>query len=351
MSHLKLVQNSVINKAEGKIPSVIAVAAGKGGVGKSTVAVNLALALKAQGHRVGLLDADIYGPSLVQMLPDGLEPIEDPEKPERLLPAQAFGIPFISVAHFRKEAAIVRAPIANQIIEQFLTIVDWGDLEYLIVDFPPGTGDIQLTLMQKGSFTSAIVVTTPQKVATLDVRKAMQLFEQMSIPIAGVVENMSYLHVGREKVFPFGQGGGSELAKEFSVPLLAQIPIDPLISEMGDSGNSLLEAKGSDLAGKMMQLAQRVKEREKTIQLPEISVRQVASDQLEFLIDGVWQSISASMIQNQCPCASCHGKKKEEKEVSILEFSPVGRYAIRLQFSIGCSRGIYPYSQLIKLCL
>lgn len=354
MTGIKIVQEAKSAVTTSYIKSILAVAAGKGGVGKSTVSVNLALALREQGFKVGLLDADVYGPSIQQMLPVGMEPVEDPENPERLLPALAFGISVISVAHFRRGAAIVRAPIANQIIEHFLTVVDWGELDYLILDLPPGTGDIQLTLMQKAKITAAIVVTTPQIVATIDVRKAIQLFQRMEIPVLGVVENMSFFEREGEKFFPFGEGGGEELAKDFSIPLLCQIPIDPKISEMGDKGESLLEkARDSTSAQVFLELAKRVAKEEKGIHKEEISVRQTDPGQLEFFIEDVWHRLDISEIQKHCPCAKCskisYEKKTSASTVSLLEFSFVGRYALKLKFTSGCIQGIYPFSLLKKL--
>lgn len=351
MSGLKIIQKTQSNSS---IKTIIAIAAGKGGVGKSTIAVNLSLALKEQGFQVGLLDADVYGPSIGQMLPEGMEPVEDPKNPEKLLPALAFGIKVISVAHFRKGAAIVRAPIANQIIEHFLGVVDWGELDYLILDLPPGTGDIQLTLMQKAKISAAIVVTTPQVVATLDVQKAIQLFQRMEIPVLGIVENMSFFEEGEKTYFPFGKGGGTNLAKQFSLPLLCQIPIDSKISEMGDCGGSLFETvPHSASAAVFSDLAAMVLEKEKTIDKEEIPMRLKDPYQLEFLIDGKWSSLSVAEIQKHCPCAKClqssFDKKNLDNRVSLLEFSPVGRYALKLKFSSGCNQGIYPFSLVKKL--
>jgi ATP-binding protein involved in chromosome partitioning len=337
MSSLTVVQDS---PKKNRIRSVWAIAAGKGGVGKSTVSVNLALALKAKGFKVGLLDADIYGPSLEQMLPKGMEPVEDLENPEKLLPGLAHGIPFISVAQFKKKASIVRAPIANQIIDQFLNIVDWGELDYLLIDFPPGTGDIQLTLMQKASISAAIMVTTPQTVSTLDVSKAMQLFRKMEIPILGVVENMSFFDVAGQRVYPFGEGGAEALSKEFSVPILGKIPLDPSISLAGDSGMVLAEYEP------FRQCLDEALLLEKKLSNDEILIRQRDHNHLEIFFEGQWQGLSLQKIQEHCPCAACERKKKSDASVSLLEFSPVGRYAIKIKFSSGCSQGIYPHSLL-----
>lgn len=223
------------------VKSVIAIAAGKGGVGKSTVAVNLALALQHQGYKVGILDSDLYGPSVRKMLPESQPPAQ---KGQLLIPALCQGIKVISMAYFRQtnEATVVRAPIANNIITQFIQGVDWGDLDYLLIDFPPGTGDIQLTLSQQANLTGAIVVTTPQEVAILDVRKAMHMFDQLKVPIVGIIENMSaYYHPGSdERICIFGSGGGRKLAEQSGVPFLGEVPIDPQICLCGDSGKRFI---------------------------------------------------------------------------------------------------------------
>lgn len=218
---------------------MIAVAAGKGGVGKSTVTVNLALALNQAGFKVGILDADLYGPSLRRMLPEDNLPMQ---KGPTLIPAICRGIRVMSMAFFRQDnlATAVRAPIANSLIGQFLDQVEWGPLDYLLIDFPPGTGDIQLTLSQKAKLTGALMVTTPQQVAVMDVRKAMHLFAQVQVPIIGIIENMSYFVHAGETIRIFGEGGGRALADETGVPFLGQIPVDPLVSLSGDRGSSII---------------------------------------------------------------------------------------------------------------
>lgn len=229
-----------------QINHVIAIAAGKGGVGKSTVTVNLALALKLLGFSVGILDADIYGPSIRKMLPEDKMPVQ---KGQTIVPAQCQGIQMISMAYFRKEqeASAVRAPIANGLIMQFIKSVQWGQLDYLLLDFPPGTGDIQLTLSQQANVTGAVMVTTPQEVAVLDVKKAMNMFSHVKIPIIGIVENMSYFanpSTG-ERAYIFGKGGGDRLAKASGLPLLGEIPVDPSISHCGDKGLSLFSEENA----------------------------------------------------------------------------------------------------------
>lgn len=343
MAILKVLQDAQPNSSLSSVKTVLAVAAGKGGVGKSSVAVNLALALKSRGYKVGLLDADVYGPSLEQMLPKGIEPAENLEDPTKLLPGLSLGISFISVAHFKKEASIVRAPIANQIIAQFLETVQWGELDFLIVDFPPGTGDIQLTLMQKGKISAAVMVTTPQIVSIIDVRKATQLFLNMNIPVLGVIENMSYFLQDGKRFTPFGEGGGAALAKEFEIELLGQIPIDPAISAAGDLGESLFEKGGPSIQA-FQALASKVLERD--LSQASFEVRG-AGNALEIRKGRV----SLHELQKRCPCARCKLQKKCDENVSLLEFSLIGRYAIKVSFSSGCSRGIYPITLLEDLAL
>lgn len=224
----------------GDVGAVVAIAAGKGGVGKSSVTVNLGLALQAQGYRVGIMDTDIYGPSVRKMLPEDHLPTQ---KGALIQPAICQGIKMISMAYFRKEseAAAVRAPIANGLIAHFIQNVQWGALDFLLIDFPPGTGDVQLTLSQQAHLIGALMVTTPQEVALLDVRKAMSLFQQVKVPIIGIVENMSYYQSSEqsEPLYLFGRGGGERLAYEAGAPFLGNIPLDPIICSCGDQGQSL----------------------------------------------------------------------------------------------------------------
>lgn len=233
---------------ERSIKHTIAIAAGKGGVGKSSVTVNLALALQQLGYAVGVMDTDIYGPSIRRMLPEDRMPSQ---RGKTIVPALCHGIRMISMAYFRKEdeASAVRAPIANGVVTQFIRDVEWGDLDYLLIDFPPGTGDIQLTLSQQANLTGAIMVTTPQEVAVMDVRKAMHLFQQVQVPIIGIVENMSYYHnkQSNEREYLFGRGGGERLARDSGVPLLGTIPVDSSICHCGDNGKSLFTSSDPNM--------------------------------------------------------------------------------------------------------
>lgn len=240
------------------IKCILGIAAGKGGVGKSTLTVNIARALKKMGFSVGVLDTDVYGPSIRKMLPEDRLP---GRKGDKLVPALCEGMRVVSLAHFRKEneAAAIRAPIANGVINQFLNGVDWGALDFLLIDFPPGTGDIQLTLSQQAHLTGAIMVTTPQEVSVIDVKKAMSLFSSVRIPIVGVVENMSYYQppIG-EKVYLFGRGGGEKLASESGLPFLGQVPLDESLCESGDTGRSLFDKEelSSPSAQAIMRIAE-----------------------------------------------------------------------------------------------
>lgn len=219
----------------------IAVAAGKGGVGKSTLTAQLGFALKKLGFKVGLLDGDIYGPSLRKMLPEDKLPFQ---KEGKIMPALALGLKVLSLAHFRpdEKAAIVRAPIATGIISQFINDANWGDLDYLLIDFPPGTGDIPLTICQKIPLFGAVLITTPQAVSLLDVKKALLSFEEMGVPILGIVENLSYFEASGVKSYPFGKKGGESLSLATGYPLLGEIPIDEEVSKASDLGKSLCDA-------------------------------------------------------------------------------------------------------------
>ena len=223
----------------------IAVASGKGGVGKSTVSTNLALSLRALGYTVGLLDADIYGPSQQMMLGiQGRPQIDDAD--EKILPMERHGIKTMSLGLITDAdtPVIWRGPMVMKAIDQFLSDVKWGTLDFLIIDLPPGTGDAQLTLTQKAGLTGAVVVTTPQDVALIDARKGLAMFRKVNVPVLGIVENMSYFicrHCGeREEIF--GHGGGRKTAELLGVPFLGEVPIDPKVVVGGDSGEPIVSS-------------------------------------------------------------------------------------------------------------
>ncbi len=220
------------------VKNIIAVSSGKGGVGKSTVAVNLAVALALDGARVGLMDADVYGPNVPIMMGAGqARPEVDVNK---LIPVEAYGVKLISMAVLQPgdKPLIVRGPILHGLVKQFLSDVKWGELDYLIVDMPPGTGDVQLSLAQLVPVQGAVLVTTPQEVALIDVRRALRMFETVAVPVLGVVENMSYFVAPDTgtRYNIFGEGGGERLANEYGVPFLGSIPMGIEVREGGDKG-------------------------------------------------------------------------------------------------------------------
>jgi ATP-binding protein involved in chromosome partitioning len=219
----------------GLIRNMIAIASGKGGVGKSTTALQVAKSFKRQGARVGLLDADIYGPSQMLMTKAG-QPTAGPNS--MMVPPLWNGIKVISVGMFQSKANILRGPMTAQIIKQFLTQVDWGELDYLIIDYPPGTGDIQLTVSQLVPLSGAVLVTTPQEVARIDVLKACEMFQTLKVPILGFIENMSYFTCDQcdKKHRFFGEGAAKKLADEFSSTVLAEIPLSNTLAIECDKG-------------------------------------------------------------------------------------------------------------------
>jgi ATP-binding protein involved in chromosome partitioning len=220
------------------VKNLIAVASGKGGVGKTTVAVNLAVALKNLGAAVGLLDADVYGPNVPIMLGSSEQPKMLDEK--TIIPVQAYGVKMISMGLLNPgdKPLIWRGPMLHSVMQQFLRSVRWGQLDYLIADLPPGTGDVQLSLIQSVAVSGAVIVTTPSAVALADVRKAIEMFRQVNVEILGVVENMSYFSCPHchGKIDVFGHGEGEHMAKVFEVPFLGEIEIDPQIRIGGDTG-------------------------------------------------------------------------------------------------------------------
>jgi ATP-binding protein involved in chromosome partitioning len=234
--------------ARRRIPNVdhiVAVASGKGGVGKSTVSVNLALAMAALGKRVGLMDADVYGPSVAMMVGAGHQVRVTAER--RIVPLERFGLRYISMALFvgDETAVIWRGPMVTKLESEFLFNVEWGELDYLLLDLPPGTGDAQLTITQRAALDGGVIVTTPQEIALLDVKRGVAMFQQVEVPVLGVIENMSFYSCGKcgHRHEIFAHGGGARLASALDVPFLGEIPMMRKIREGGDTANPIVVAE------------------------------------------------------------------------------------------------------------
>lgn len=236
---MPITPNSAPNPTQ-KIPGIqriLAVGSGKGGVGKTTVAVNVALSLVALGYRVGLMDADVYGPNIPLMMGISDRPTA---VGDRIQPLEQYNLKLMSMGFVSPgdKPLVWRGPMLHGVIQQFLRQVEWGELDYLVIDLPPGTGDVQLTLMQTAPITGAVVVTTPSDVSLEDARKAVNMFRQVNVPLFGLVENMSYLIVPGtdQRIDVFGEGGGKRTAEAMQVPFLGEVPLDPEIRKGGDSG-------------------------------------------------------------------------------------------------------------------
>jgi len=244
--------------------NIVLVMSGKGGVGKSTVAANLALALNRAGYRVGLLDADIYGPSVPTMLGITGQPMSDGQK---IQPLQRFGVKLMSIGFLledNKAAVVWRGPMLQGAVVQFLKDVAWGELDFLLLDLPPGTGDVALTLSQQVRSSGAVMVTTPEEVALQDVYKAVSMNQKVGIPITGVIENQSYFICDgcEKKHFLFGEGGGQKIAEMAGAPLLGQLPLDPTVRQWGDAGTPVVQAAPqSSIAQAFQKIAEELVER------------------------------------------------------------------------------------------
>ena len=254
-------RSTAANTTEDILPGVkntIAVASGKGGVGKSTTALNLALALAKSGASVGILDADVYGPSIPLLTGTSGRPhAED----KRIHPMEKFGLKLMSMGYFLNENSPViwRGPMVHGLIRQFLTDVEWGELDYLVIDLPPGTGDAALTLTQQAPLSGAVIVTTANELSVIDARKGLQMFNKVNVPVLGVLENMSYFippDLPDRKYYIFGQGGGKRIAEELGVDFLGEVPIDPRVVEGGDKGEPIVRmAPDSPVAQAFLELA------------------------------------------------------------------------------------------------
>lgn len=352
------------------VKNVIPVASGKGGVGKSTVAVNLALALARLGSRVGLLDADIYGPSVPHII--GIEDPPSQGPGGRLQPPAIHSVKVISMAFFQppEEATILRGPMLGKMLQQFLVQVDWGPLDYLMVDLPPGTGDVQLSLCQMIPLTGAVVVSTPQDVALNIAEKAIFMFRKLNTPVLGLVENMSGYTCSscgnHEDIF--GEGGAQRYSMKAGLPFLGAIPLSREVRTLSDTGKPVvLSAPDSAPARGFFKAAENMAAQVSVLSMGEgvsdqpipkeitqpgpAHLRILWSDQREDLYS--WRDLRIN-----CACAACVSEDTGQRtldpasipeDIQGLQTRPVGRYALQVQFSDGHSTGIYTYKHLRRL--
>ena len=349
------------------VKNLIAVASGKGGVGKSTVAANLALALHQTGASVGLLDADVYGPSQATMF--GLDQRAEADENQRLIPLESHGVRIMSMGLLTtKETPVIwRGPMASRLIQQFLSGVAWGELDYLIIDLPPGTGDVQLTLTQSVPLTGAVIVTTPQDVACTIAEKGLRMFQPVQVPVLGVIENMSYFVCSHcdEKTHIFSQGGGERISQELGIPFLGGIPIDPEVVRSGDEGEPIVarqpDAPASvayrEIAARVAAAVARANYESASVDRP----KEIAESDGKLKI--VWADDSESVfpfqfLRNHCPCAVCvdewTGKRKSlilllPSDFRPMTVEPVGNYAIQITWSDGHNTGIYSFKGMKEL--
>ncbi len=350
------------------VKSVIAVGSGKGGVGKSTVSVNLAIALQQTGARVGLMDADVYGPSLPAML-GGTWPQPDQED-GMLLPLKRHSIEMISMALLATEdtPVIWRGPMASKLIQQFLTGVRWGELDYLLIDLPPGTGDVQLTVTQSAPLAGAIIVTTPQDVAVNIARRGLRMFQTVKVPILGIIENMSSFECPHchETTHIFRSGGGRKASFDLGIPFLGEIPLEPEIVEGGDLGIPIMIKNPSSPAAEAYRVIARhivaqVEGNRRPDSLHPTEVRSLdEAQQLVILWSDGHQSIyTFHDLRLNCPCAQCVDEQTGErrlqaanvaKDVHPRQYHQVGNYALQFQWDDGHYTGIYTFDKLRMLC-
>ena len=351
------------------VKNVVAIASGKGGVGKSTATTNLALALAATGAKVGILDADIYGPSVPGML--GISERPQANEAGRMIPPLAYGIKVMSVGMLVDEDAptIWRGPIASRLLQQFLGAVEWGELDYLLMDLPPGTGDVQLTLTQSANINGAVIVTTPQDVALRIARKGLRMFNTVNVPVLGIIENMSgFVCPNCSTVHNiFRKGGGERTAREMGVPFLGVVPLDPRMVEAGDMGKPLVALDPNSPGAKAFELIARnmaaqlsilnIKEGEVQNRPKEVHLVGQIPPAIVW-IDGAVTRYSVRALRLACPCAACRNEITNERilrdsdvpmDIKLVSAHPVGRYGQNLVFSDGHSSGIYTHDVLRAL--
>ncbi len=348
------------------VRNVVAIASGKGGVGKSTLSANLAAALAQDGARVGLLDADVYGPSQTTMFGRDDRPKTDEQR--RLLPLEAHGVRFISMGMLSsKETPVIwRGPMASRLVQQFFSGVVWGELDYLLVDLPPGTGDVQLTIAQTAALAGAVIVTTPQAVARTIAEKGLRMFQPVQVPVLGVVENMDGFvcpHCG-EVTHVFSSGGGESVARDLGLEFLGGVPLDPRVVVAGDEGvPTVIRDPDSPAATACRDIARRV-----SLAVARVNQGQgggiadsveVAHGALEVRwADGGSDRLDFETLRNNCPCATCvdewSGKRRSLTLLLPSNFGPqklvpVGNYGVQIHWNDGHQTGIYSHQLLRRL--
>lgn len=331
--------------------ATIGVIAGKGGVGKTTISILLARIFHSLGLSVGLLDGDVYGPSIAHLFKEGSPPIENAEG---IIPGDFLGIQNISLGYFQQEegggATVVRAPIANAVIQSFLQEVTWRTLDCLIVDFPPGTGDVPLTLMQTASFDGVVVVTTPEDESLWDVEKAIDMATRLNIPILGIVENKSFYSVQGEEVALYPGNAGRDLAEKYSVHSLIKMPFIPSLSKQVVKkhleGDPLVygEEIAIEISGQIW---------DNGSSKDALQLKSGNGNLLEIFRGTEVVQVAPYELQRRCPCSACQQKRNDlialsTEGVVINAVRPVGQFGWKIEFSSGCSLGLYSRS-LIEL--